>query len=511
MRLVTGQEMAHIDKGAIEEYGIPGIVLMENAGLQVIKAMERRWGDLTSKRIVIMAGPGNNGGDGFVIARHLVNRGIWTRVFLVGSKERVAGDARVNLEILEKLGVGITYINGEDNKVPLALALADIVVDALLGTGFRGKLRPPYGSLIDQINASGRPVVAVDIPSGVDSSTGSVEKAVQGTLTVSFGLPKLGTFLFPGADYVGQLEIVDIGLPRPLLDTGGEVFLSTSQYVHQVLPVRSQDSHKGTYGHLLLLAGSPGMAGAAVLAARGALRAGVGLVSIGVPPGLETLVAPQIPEAMVHPLTGKPGQLEGLLARASAVALGPGLGQGSHAYRLLETLLDRITLPLVIDADGLNILAQGGYLDRLPRNAKPIVFTPHPGEMARLTGLRVDQIQANRLAIAREYAQKWGVILVLKGAQTVIAGPQGQAYLNPTGNPGMATGGSGDVLTGVIGSLLAQGMAGQEAAVAGVYLHGQAGDLAAGKLGMEGVIAGDLADYLPLAFGQGGCLCSPKT
>jgi hydroxyethylthiazole kinase-like uncharacterized protein yjeF len=496
VRLVTGQEMRELDARAIKEYGIPGVVLMENAGLRVVEELEREFDPLAQRRVCVFAGPGNNGGDGFVIARHLLCRGVWTKVFLVGSRERIKGDALINLNILEKMGASITVLSGRNNnRVQVALALCDIIVDALLGTGSSGPPRAPFPAVMEAINNSSKPVVAVDLPSGLDPDTGkAVDCCLRAKLTVTFGLPKRGLCLLPGAEYAGRLVVADIGLPPDLLG-GGMTRLITPKAVASLLPSRNLSGHKGTFGHLLLLAGSQGFAGAAVLAARGALRCGVGLVSLAVPGEIIPLVAPQVPEAMVHERTS----MDGLLERATAVALGPGLGMSPEAKRLLRDLLGKIELPVVIDADGLNILAQEG-LDLVAK--KKAVLTPHPGEMARLSGLSIADIQADRVEVARSFAKKWGLVLVLKGARTVVAGPDGTTFVNPTGNPGMATGGTGDVLAGMIGSLLAQGLGPTEASVAAVFLHGLAGDLGIVDLGTAGLVAGDVVDYLPAAWHQ---------
>ncbi|NLN16853.1 MAG: NAD(P)H-hydrate dehydratase [Firmicutes bacterium] len=494
MRLVTGQEMREVDARAIKEYGIPGIVLMENAGLRVVEELEREFSPLTGRRVCVFAGPGNNGGDGFVIARHLLCRGIWTKVFLVGKRERIRGDALVNLNILEKMGASITVLaERNDNRVQVALALCDIIVDALLGTGSSGPPRGPFPKVMEAIKGSSRPVVAVDIPSGLDPDTGKVaDCCLKAQLTVTFGLPKRGLCLLPGAEYAGRLVVADIGLPPDLLQGGG-TRLITKEYVASILPQRPPSSHKGTFGHLLLLAGSRGFAGAAVLAARGALRSGAGLVSLAVPGEIVSLVAPQVPEAMVHERTS----VDDLLERATAVVLGPGLGTSPDAKRLVRDLMGKIELPLVIDADGLNILAEEG-LELAAK--KKVVLTPHPGEMARLSGLSIADIQADRVEIARAFAKRWSLTLVLKGARTVVAGPDGTVFVNPTGNPGMATGGTGDVLAGMIGSLLAQGLSPMEASAAAVFLHGLAGDRGALQVGQAGLVAGDVVEYLPTAW-----------
>lgn len=538
MRIVTGAEMAEIDRRTIEEIGIPAEALMESAGYRVALATWELLGmpvppspgsvpvgrtTRSQPRIVVLCGRGNNGGDGFVAARYLTEWGARVRVYTVAESRSRSGDGRGGsrrpsdrvaarqLEILRKLGMDVPAVTAADlSKVKLNLAMADAVVDALLGTGFRGEPEGLIASLIDAINEAGAPVVAVDIPSGVNSAGGPVVRAVRAHVTVTFGLPKLGTILYPGADYCGRLQVVDIGFPRRIADDGADLWLLNARDVREWLPARPADSHKGTYGHVLVVAGSPGMTGAGQLAVRGAHRAGAGLVTWAVPRSLQASLAPASPETMTVPwpedaADGTPSLenwLENLTARGvNGAVVGPGLGQNGSTALFVRTLLARLSVPAVVDADGLNILAGWEGAEELRRRdgAAPWILTPHPGEMARLSGRSRDEILAAPVAVARTVAARYRAVVVLKGARTVVAEPGGRAWINATGNPVLATGGTGDVLAGAIGALLAQGCAPWQAAAAGVYLHGVAADLAARELGDAGALTREIADRLPRA------------
>ncbi|MDI6711082.1 MAG: NAD(P)H-hydrate dehydratase [Bacillota bacterium] len=513
MRLVTSAEVRDIDRRATDEYGVPGLILMENAGRQVFAAAAETLGGesrLAGKLVVVICGRGNNGGDGFVAARHLLLRGVRVKLFLAADPQTVAGDARVNLEIWERFGQKM-YTERDKNfhqALQLTLMQADLVIDALYGTGFKGVLKDRAAKVAEAVNASGRPVIAVDIPSGVDADTGAVRgPAVRAARTVTMGLPKPGLYLYPGAEYTGEITVADISLPPPLL-SGGSRFLLTADLVREWLPPRSPQAHKGDFGRVLLVAGSRGMAGAARLAAAGALRAGAGLVTLAVPAGLQPVVAAGLTEAMT---LGLPETVEGSLslaaydalapstALATVLALGPGLSTHPETVEVVRRLVQETSLPCVVDADGLNALALGALELRSRKGRAPLILTPHPGEMARLVGRPAGEVQADRTGTATRGAAEWNAVVVLKGARTVIAGPDGTTYLNPTGNPGMASGGMGDVLTGIIAGLLAQGLDPLRAAAAGVYLHGRAGDLAVAARGGEprGLLAGDLLAALP--------------
>ncbi len=505
-RLVTGREMAQIDQRAIRECGIPGAELMGRAGARVVEAIHQRWEGLEDLEVAVVCGKGNNGGDGFVAGRLLRQAGARVRVFLAAQRSAVQGEALHHLEQMEEAGLQAIPLSEDLSVLNAALAQADLVVDALLGTGTRGAPRPELGRLIEQLNQAGRPVVAVDLPSGLEADTGQVPGAcVRAALTVTFGLPKIGQLFYPGKGFCGTLEVADIGLP-PAATQGGTTFLLTGEGVAGLLPRRPGDAHKGSCGLAVVVAGSAGMTGAAALAADSALLAGAGKVILGAPASLNDILEAKLTEVMTRPLPEVRkrrclsrralGEVLSLLEGADCLALGPGLGRYRETAELVRRLVQRAELPMVLDADGLNAFAGCAGLLR----GRPLVLTPHAGEFARLTGTEVRAVLADPLGAARRFALEHGLTLVLKGAPAVVALADGRTLVNPTGNPGMATAGSGDVLTGLIAGLMAQGLRGEEAACAGVYLHGAAGDLARKHRGEWGLKAGDISQAIPEAF-----------
>jgi hydroxyethylthiazole kinase-like uncharacterized protein yjeF len=510
--LATAEEMRRADRLATERYGVPSLLLMENAGRGAVDALERVLGPVARRRIAVVCGKGNNGGDGFVVARHLLGRGARVSTWLVGRAGEVQGDARVNLDALQRAGEGVAEAAdpaGEAfGRLRATLADADIVVDALLGTGVRGPATGAIAAAIEAINAADRLVCALDMPSGLPSDGEAVAgSVVRARVTVTFGLPKLGLALPAGSVHAGRVEIADLGIPRAWLAEGVPTALLEAADVRAVLPLRPVDAHKGTYGHLLVVAGSVGRTGAAVLTCLGALRAGTGLVTCATPSSQQPVVAARLSEAMTELLPETASRtlsakavervLE-LLSRMDAVALGPGVGLDPETQAAVQILVRDVERPMVVDADALTALAgRPGICRDAPA---PRLLTPHPGEAARLLGCGVPEVQADRIASARRLAAESGAIVALKGARTVVAGPDGRVALNPTGNPGMATGGTGDVLTGVAGGLLAQGVTPSAALSAAVYLHGLAGDLAAESRGEVGLVAGDVADAIPAAI-----------
>jgi len=506
MRVVTSAQMRELDRQAIEDYGIPGVVLMENAGLKVVEIIREALGALRDKKIIIFAGRGNNGGDGLVVARHLFNSGARVKVYLLGDPERITGDAQVNLNIWRNMGQEIHIIKEESACGGLFREDCDLIVDAIFGTGFKGVPREPAAGVINLINASKKPLVAVDIPSGLEADTGIARgSCIRATYTVTFGLPKLGLVQEPGTGYAGRIYVADISLPSFLFEVGHlQRNLLTREMVSQWLPSRSTLAHKGNCGRVLVVAGSLGMTGAACLAAEGAARAGAGLVTLAVPEDLQKLVAAKLTEVMTVGLPSTPEHTfsmqagENILAlaeRMDVVALGPGMTTHPETAALLHLLLSNLKTPFVLDADGLNCLA--GHTEIFKSVTVPFVITPHPGEIARLMNKTTAEIQQNRVAVAEQAARDYGPVVLLKGAKTLIASPQGTLYINPTGNPGMATGGSGDVLTGIVAGLMAQGMDALTGAAAGAFLHGLAGDRAAAKKGQRGLLASDLLTFLP--------------
>lgn len=505
MEIVTGAQMREIDRRAIEEYGIPGIVLMENAGLRVVETIRAI---CPQGYVVILCGSGNNGGDGFVAARHLL-RERDVRVWLTAAPESYRGDARTNLDILCKLGVPLFSLReaGALARLEAELAGAELVVDALLGTGVNREVDPLLAAIIETVNRKARSVLAVDVPSGVCADTGRIlGVAVRADLSVTFALPKRGLLLYPGAAYTGRLEVVDIGIPPALL-SGHGMSLITLKKASLLLPGRPSNAHKGTFGSVLLVAGSPGMPGAAVLAARAALRGGCGLVYAATPRSVQTVVASQVAEAITVPLPeNKRGRLQAdalpvlreKWRSCHALAVGPGMTRDEEALPVLAGILRECDLPVVLDADALNLLANQPELMR--ERTSPTVLTPHPGEAARLLGCTPDDVQADRVGAAVELAQRFKAVAVLKGAHTVVAEPGGTVSLNLTGNSGMSTAGSGDILTGLLVSLLAQRMEPLYAAWLAVCLHGLSGDIAAEQIDESSLVAGDITDHISQAY-----------
>lgn len=507
VKVATAEQMRTIDRLAWERYGVSGVELMERAGAAVYQEARRLLSERGGSRVLVLCGRGNNGGDGFVAARLLARDGYHPRVLLAGRADALKGDAAVNHR--RALLAQVPVVELED--APVELPAADLIIDALLGTGLQSEVTGLFAELIGLINSAGVPVLAVDIPSGLDSDTGRPRGAcVRADATVTLGLPKVGMVIYPGAEFVGRLVVDDIGLPPPLLEGRvPEVPLKTNlitrQMVRELLPPLEAETHKGARGTVLVVAGSVGFTGAAVLTCGGALRCGAGLVFLACPRSLNSIYEVKLTEAITRPVPdGDDGRfgaesVEPILAeleRADALAMGPGLSTAPCVADMLSQLLPRVQVPAVLDADALNILAARKDM-ALPREC---VLTPHPGEMGRLMGMSAREVQERRLETARSAAEAFGCVVVLKGGATVVAEPGGEAYINPTGNSGMATGGTGDVLTGAVAALMARGLSPLHAAVAGAYIHGLAGDIAAEDLGREGMVAGDLLPRLPLAF-----------
>jgi len=510
MKVVTTAEIRKIDQRAIEEYGVPSIVLMENAGNEATRQIESIMGKLHNKKIAIFAGKGNNGGDGYVVARFLYNQGAKVKVFLIGSKTDVNGDALINLQIITRMGIDVIEVaNDSDwNKVKIAMTFTDCLVDALVGTGFTGQLGTYMAQVVESINKTNKVVVSIDIPSGVDGDTGQVNgTAVKAHHTITFSLPKQGLLLYPGASYAGDVSVADIGIPRTLLiDENIKQNIITSAVVRKIFAKRSPDVHKGSCGKVLIIAGSKGLTGAATLTAKAAVRSGAGLVTLGIAKSLHDIMETKLTEVMTKPLAevavGIMGQdavsdIQEMSSKSDIVAIGPGLGRHADTMTAVRQIIKNVEKPLVIDADALYALIDHTHI-LLEATAVP-VLTPHSGEMARLVGLSPDEVNQDRVYITRAAAIEWGSIIILKGAHTLVAFPDGEVYININGNAGMATGGTGDVLTGVITGLMAQGLSSHEAALVGVYLHGLAGDIVA-RDGMIGMIASDLIRALPAAI-----------
>jgi NAD(P)H-hydrate epimerase len=504
----TADEMHRVDTHAVTALGIPGTTLMENAGRGAAEAIVRFLGPRAAgARVEVVCGKGGNGGDGFVVARWLSRAGARPRVWLAAPEEEIGGDAGAKLAELRAAGLEPQVV-GDEAGIVAALVECDLIVDALLGTGARGAPSRLPARLIDLVNVSQRPVVALDIPSGV-SADGAVLgwRAVRATLTLTFAGLKRGLLLGPGVDLAGRVEIVPIGVPAEEVTRDATTFLLERGDVARHFPERQRQAHKGTYGHLLVVGGGRGKTGAAALAASAAMRSGVGLATVATASSQQPIVASLVLESMTEPVSETASGTIGLKAldllldlagRREAVALGPGLGLDDETQEVARRLVRLVEHPLVVDADALTAIA--GHPDVLRQAPAPRCLTPHPGEMARLLGTDLGDVQRDRLAAAREFARAHRVYLVLKGAMSVLADPEGRVYLNPTGNPGMASGGMGDVLTGMVGAFLARRFEPIAALQAGVFLHGLAADLAAQTTGQESLIASDVIAALPRAF-----------
>jgi NAD(P)H-hydrate epimerase len=511
MRVLNADQMREADRRTIEDLGVPSVVLMENAGRQVVAAMDAAFDGLADARVAVLAGRGNNGGDGFVIARVLSQAGVDVQTYLVGSAADVRGDARVNLDILGRLGLDVVEIRGaQDWELHGAAVLQrDIVVDALFGTGLRTPLEGLAETIAQDLNASPVPVVAVDLPSGLSADEPSpIGPVVEASLTVTLGAPKLPLVLPPAEALAGSVVVADIGIPAAVIEGLPDPRVEHVQPrdIRPFLTARPRDAHKGHFGHVLIAAGSRGRTGAAHLGAAAALRSGSGLVTVATPSSCLPIVASLGAEYMTIALDEL---ADGTIAQSAAgaalsgsydvIATGPGLGTGQDQRAFVLALLERSERPLVLDADALTVVAADLPILRGTPD-RPVVITPHPGEMARLTGLSAADVQHRRLGVARDFATAHHVYVILKGYRTLVATPEGVVYINPTGNPGMATGGSGDVLTGMIAGWLAQGLGVTAACLLAVYLHGAAGDLAASEVGEASLVAGDIVAQIGAAM-----------
>ena len=506
MKLLTASEMRELDRQAIEEWQLPGVVLMENAGQATADQIDEHFNDLWPGPVLIVAGKGNNGGDGYVIARHLMNRGWDVAILVLAANEAIAGDARINLDVLSRSFAEIYYAEDGDALFSV-LDVIDtpiLIVDALLGTGLSSEVKGLYAEVINWINGTGLPVVAVDVPSGVDATNGRLHgPTVCAEMTVTFAEAKVGHVLRPAVDYVGDLVVVDIGIPTQLSSQQpASHFYVDNEMAASLLPDRPDAGHKGLFGHLLTIAGSTGKTGAAVLTAEAGLRAGAGLSTLACPASLNPVLEMKLTEVMTALLSDREGAVAmdaiagvmSICAGKQAVVIGPGLGIGDGSRALVDALLQQSALPIVVDADGLNVL----NLDTLRKRTGETILTPHPGEMARLLGCTVADVEADRLAVASHFAKEYNVILVLKGAPTLVATPDGRIFVNGSGNPLLASGGTGDVLAGLIGGLLCQDCAPDAASVLAVFLHGSTADRLADESGNSGVLASELLRGIPL-------------
>jgi len=495
--LVTAMQMKALEQKAIEEYGIDSMLLMENAARSFCDILERETGSVKQRKILVCCGPGNNGGDGFAIGRHLHNRGALVTIGMGCEASQLKGDARKNYDIVTHMGLAVA--------IPQAIAGQefDIGIDAIFGTGFHGEPQGVYAELISCLQRQADYIAAVDMPSGTSADSGQVAMcSVEAQLTVTFGLAKVGQFLYPAKEQVGKLYVTDISLPAELINSYPAKFHTMDQELASFLPEREENTHKGSFGKVLILGGSLGMSGACAMAAEAVLRCGAGMVTAAVPSAIQNVMATMLREMMTLPL---PMGDEGLSKQATAMVTdklqkqdvllaGCGLGREMGTRDVFLSVVEACSKPMVIDADGINYLQ--GHIHIIQNKAQTPILTPHLMEFSGLSGYSLSEVLANRLSIAVNFATKHQIILVLKSADTIVAHPNGHAYVCSRSNSGMATAGSGDVLSGIIASLLAQGMTPGHAANLGVYIHSQAGWLARENLGAHGMLASDMIAQL---------------
>jgi len=511
MKIVTATQMTQIDRRTIEEFGLPGETLMERAGNGVFDAVMRMLSDVEGG-VLLFAGRGNNGGDAFVVARLLQKCGIPNQTVLLANESDVKGDAALNLARLKKSRAEIAVVRDSELLQKISTAECNVIVDGILGTGIKGAVRGFYAEVIEFINHAfgcDKKVVAIDIPSGINGDTGSHEgSCIRADVTVTMGLPKEGLLRGDALNFVGKLEVVDIGIPPQVIqEAPSAAELLTESEMSALLPRRKRITHKGDYGRVFVLAGSRGLTGAAAMVCSSAMRAGSGLVFLGIPESLNPIVEVKLTEPMTVPLdetpegtlaySAKPKIMEHLSECTNAV-IGPGISTHQETARLVQEVLREAKIPLLIDADGLNCLQ--GKAQLLRDYPVPLIVTPHPGEMSRLSGLEAGKILDDPWKVAADFAKHNGVIVILKSAETAIADVDGSLYINIAGDAGMASGGMGDVLSGVVGSLVGQGMKPIDAAKLGTFVHGIAGEMGARQKGQLSLIASDVIELLPLAF-----------
>lgn len=493
MKVCTASQMRNIDRMTISTGGIPGIVLMENAAMACVDAINKKFSVLKNKRIAIFCGKGNNGGDGFAVARLLFNKGADVSVYLVCGDE-FNGDALINFDIIDRMGIHIEQVY-DTGTLDLIIPSYDIVVDAIYGTGIHGEVQGISREVIQKINGFSKYLISIDVPSGMNSDTGEIcGVCVNADMTVTFAAYKLGMFLYPAADCTGEILLYDISIPEYILqcsETSAEV-LSAEDFA-ELFPKRKNNSHKGDYGKLLIVGGSKGMSGSVYMASEAALNSGAGLITIAAPECINDILESKTTEVMTAPMRDTNGHFSAISAmdiieraeKVDAVLIGPGMGTSNDCKIILEELLKNAKTPVIVDADALNILAKN--MDILEKCSCPLIFTPHEMEISRLTGLDIEYIKNNRLSVSKEFCEKYGVTLILKGHHTIVTAPDGLQYINNTGNSGLAKGGSGDVLAGITAAMSARGISEPQAAALAVYLHGAAADMVMENRGIEGV------------------------
>lgn len=506
MKACYAHQMREMDKRASDEAKIPGIILMENAAIACVNELFKTFSDLSGKSVAVFCGKGNNGGDGLAIARHLYNRGVKVSVYYVCGTD-YKGDALTNYEIINGLAID-TEIISDSELYEYIISSYDVVVDAIFGTGIHGSISGAAADIIDIINQNAKYVLSVDIPSGLNADSGEIcGSCINADKTVTFAAYKVGMFMYPGADCTGEIIVADISMPKSIsCDEKYGINVIDNDFIRKNFPKRENNSHKGDYGKLLVIAGSAGMSGAAYLSSQAAILSGCGLVTLAVPDCINDALESKTTEVMTLPLPSFDGHLsikatEKLLKKISkcdAVLIGPGLGTSNDVLIILEEVLKNSSVPVIIDADAINSISKN--TDLIKKCGCDLLFTPHSMEMSRLSGLEISYIEENRLEVSREFAEEYGATVILKGHHTIVTSSDAVQYINNTGNPGLAGGGSGDVLAGIVSAFAARGIPLGEAAAMAVYIHGLAGDIAAERYGMESTTAQKILDMLPEAI-----------
>ncbi len=514
MKMLSPERMAAYDAYAIKTWGIPSAVLMENAGRNTYRLMKERYLN-GLRQIAIVCGRGNNGGDGFVIARYALADGYKTKVYLLCGAEDLKGDAALNMGLYTSLGGEIIECENNPKLVREGLKDADVIVDAIFGTGLSKEVKGKERLAIEAINRSGKPVIAVDIPSGIDGKKGvPLGVAVKAIHTFTYGYPKPGQVIYPGAEHTGKLTVIDISLPSHAEnEIGIDGHIVDGEMIRGFLKPRQPASHKGTYGHAAVIAGSVGKTGAAHMASLAALKVGAGLVTLAIPESLNAIMEVKLTEVMTYPVEDKGKgyftlsslkKLIGFVEDKDIIIIGPGLSQSGETMEMVRKLYTEVKKSFIIDADGIN--AFQGHLDLLKKNGEDTVLTPHPGELARIMETTPQEINSDRIGVGVKFVEKYGVNLLLKGARSILFTTDGKIFINPTGNPALAKGGSGDILTGFIGGLSTQGYTLQQSAVMGAYLHGYIADTWYDDTGSNiDLLAGDLLNGLGRAMKEVEC------
>ncbi|MEA1974121.1 MAG: NAD(P)H-hydrate dehydratase [Bacillota bacterium] len=508
MKLITNKEMKILREIAINEYGIPSVVLMENAARSVCDEILKIKQEVS--RVIILCGVDNNGGYGFALGRQLFNENVKIEIVIVGDPKKIQGDSLINLEILRKMNIKIESVNdiGGINRLKNIVTKYDILIDAISAIEIE-EIKDTLKLLIEAVNGLENDIISIDIPTGVDGNTGKIKGvAINANMTIVLMLPKFGNILYPGAEYCGKLIIKNTGITPMIID---KLNLTTNviekKEVRENLPLREKNSHKGMFGRGVIVAGSIGLSGAAILTCRSALRAGIGLIELFVPESIDGIISSNVTEVITCPLKETRKGVIGInsisdiikgVKRSDVISIGPGCGNTNELFEIVKQIILESEKPVIIDADGLNVLSRN--IEILKDKKAKIILTPHIGEMSRLTGLSADEINENKIEIVKKFAKEYGVILVLKSARTVIGFPNGKIYININGNSGMATAGAGDVLTGIITSLVAQGVEPEKSVIIGVFIHGYTGDLMAEKFGEYGLVAEDIIRGISKVF-----------